>query len=189
MHISLLCSIDKGFNLLLQDKIIAYGSNCNIDLVQTIKDSAYSLDQCWKTLYFFNFLQECEQDSGLKNSRPLNFWRIWAEFQREKQITTEFFKNVNKILLNRNSRRIPLSSAFFQNPVGKATFCRVSAAFLTGLLTEIPSRILAELMTSAFPSRILTGKVKVCYFSTFMLWILTIKADGIRILLDRNTSE
>ena len=55
----------------------------------------------------------------------------------------------------RNSRRIPLSSAFFQNPVGKATFCRVSAAFLTGLLTEIPSRILAELMTSAFPSRIL----------------------------------
>ena len=94
-------------------------------------------------------------------------------------MTTEFFKNVNFFWLNRNSWRIPLSSAFLKkNTVEKAT-----AAFLTGLLTEIPSRILAEWMTSAYPSRILTGKVKVCCFST------AVKADGIRILLDRNTSE
>ena len=103
-------------------------------------------------------------------------------------MTTEFFKNVEKNVVNRNSWRIPLSSAFFSKPSWKINFLeRVSAAFLTRLLTEIPSRILAELMTSAFPSRILTGKV--CYFSTFMLWILTTKAGGIRILLDWNTSE
>ena len=134
----------------------------------------------------FNFLQACEHDSGLKNSH--SFWRMWAEFQRKKQMTTKFFKNVKNILVNRNSWRIPLSSAFFSKPSWKINFLeRVSAAFLTRLLTEIPSRILAELMTSAFPSRILTGKV--CYFSTFMLWILTTKADGIRILFDWNTSE
>ena len=100
-------------------------------------------------------------------------------------MTTECEQNFALSQFSKNSTVI----SFFQNPVGKATFCRVSAAFLTGLLTEIPSRILAELMTSAFPSRILSGKVKVCYFSIFMLWILTIKADGIRILPDWNTSE
>ena len=138
----------------------------------------------------FNFLQACEQDYGPGT---------------EKQATAEFLKNVSRIseekaddhrILQECGKKFGQSQffqnstviCFFSKPSWKINFLeRVSAAFLTGLLTEIPSRILAELMTSAFPSRILNGKV--CYFSTFMFWILTIKADGIRILFDWNTSE
>ena len=118
MHISLLCSIDKGFNLLLQDKIIAYGSNCNIDLVQTIKYSAYSLDQCWKTLYFSTFSRNV---SRILDWKIADRW-IFEECEQNFRGKSRWPQNVNKILLYRNSRRIPPSSLFFKTQLEKQRF-------------------------------------------------------------------